>query len=104
MKVTLNIAEDEELRAAIKDMIRGQVMAIAREEIKDIIAEAVKKSVIVKTGADVDKMFYEEISKHIKNVLGDSATWGKASWIQNTAKEIVKSKIDELIDSKKLLQ
>jgi|WetSurMetagenome_2_1015567.scaffolds.fasta_scaffold318100_3 hypothetical protein len=104
MKVTLNVADDDELRATVKDMIRGQVLAIAREEITSIIAEAVKKSVIVKTGTDVDKMFYEEIQKHIKSVLGDSGTWGRASWIQNTAKEIVKAKIDELIDSKKLLQ
>jgi len=43
MKVELEIKDDKELRAVIKDMIRGQVTSIVREEIKNLVAKEVEK-------------------------------------------------------------
>jgi len=43
MKVELEIKDDKELRAVIKDMIRGQVTNIVREEIKNLVAKEVEK-------------------------------------------------------------
>lgn len=45
MKLSINIAEDTELRALIKEQIRGAVRAITREEIlKEIAVEVAKKT------------------------------------------------------------
>lgn len=40
MKLELNIKDDKELRDTIKDMVRGQVMSIVREELKALAREA----------------------------------------------------------------
>lgn len=43
MNVKLKIEEDAELRNYIKDLIKGQVVSILREEIKNLSAEVVNK-------------------------------------------------------------
>lgn len=43
MKVELSIKDDKELRNLIKDMIRGQVVNIARESLNTLIAETVER-------------------------------------------------------------
>ena len=45
MKVTLNIADDAELRAAVKDMIKGQVLSIVREELLDIFKDELGRKI-----------------------------------------------------------
>ena len=40
MKVTLNIENDAEMRAYVKDCIKGQVLSIVREEMQEMIKEA----------------------------------------------------------------
>lgn len=46
MKVTLNIQDDQELRASIKDAIRGQVLSIVREELTQTIKDEFKRKLI----------------------------------------------------------
>ncbi len=45
MKITLNIGEDAELRAFIKEAIKGQVMSIAREEFVNIFKEELTRKI-----------------------------------------------------------
>ena len=45
MLVKLTIQEDAELRAHVKDMIRGQVLSITREEIAKMVLEEISKNV-----------------------------------------------------------
>ena len=49
MVVTLNIENDAELRAYIKDCIKGQILAITREEFKNIVTEELEKRLKVRT-------------------------------------------------------
>lgn len=37
MRVTLNIEDDEQLRAAVKEMLQGQVKSIVRDELREMI-------------------------------------------------------------------
>ena len=43
MKVTFNVENDAELRAAVKDLIKGQVLSIVREEFVEIIKEELER-------------------------------------------------------------
>ncbi len=76
MNVSLNIHEDAELRAAVRDMIRGQVKSITRAEILAIVREEISGK-IEKTGQSrAEDILKKEIEKIVKGVLfsgyGDS--------------------------------
>ncbi len=45
MKVELSIKGDRELRNTIKDMIKGQILAITREEIDNTIKSEIKRKI-----------------------------------------------------------
>jgi len=45
MKVTLNVTDDAGLRAAVKDMIKGQVLSIVREELLEIFRDELGRKV-----------------------------------------------------------
>lgn len=45
MKVELSIKDDKELRNTIKDMIKGQILAITREEIDNTIKSEIKRKI-----------------------------------------------------------
>ena len=40
MKLELTIADDKELRAFIKDQIKGMVLSVARDEIVEVVSKA----------------------------------------------------------------
>lgn len=62
MKVELDIRDDKELRNLIKDMIRGQIKNVAREEVKEIVmAEMVKK-----TSRNVETLFIEAVTNEVR--------------------------------------
>ena len=45
MQVTLNIENDEQLRSYIKDLIKGQVLSIVREELKEMIQTELERKI-----------------------------------------------------------
>ena len=69
MTVQLNIESDQELRAAIRDSIKGEVLSIARGEIKKIIAEVVGEKVIPKNPAELDVMVREIVRTEVRTFL-----------------------------------
>ncbi len=60
MKVELSIADDRELRGAIKDLIKGEIVSIARGEIKTILAEVFKDRMINSGTEDLIKATVRE--------------------------------------------
>lgn len=95
MKINLLIQDDKELRDSIKDMIRGQVKSVLREEIKDIaMAE------FIRLYADTSKeviinMVKDMVEKIVKKDLVFQSTFstGAESYIRYYARE----KINELL-------
>lgn len=85
MKVELSIADDRELRDHIKDVIKGQVLSIARGEIRDIIAQAVDEKAIPKDPDDIRQIIVQAIKDLVKQELG-ARRYGK-SWIREEARE-----------------
>lgn len=58
MTVTLNIQNDEELRAYAKDLVRGQINRISREELVDMIKVELDRKVL---GLDTQR--FEQLMK-----------------------------------------
>lgn len=69
MNVKLNIHEDAELRAAVREMIKGHVKSITRAEILDSVRAEISGK-IEKTGESRgEKIMVQEINKIVKGVL-----------------------------------
>lgn len=73
MKATINIQEDEALRKAIKEMIKGQVVAITREEIRVMIIETLAPSAKKLDATAVDKLIKDEIQLFIKYAVNETS-------------------------------
>ena len=86
MKVELSIADDRELKGHIREVIKGEVLSIARGEIKAIIAQAVGEKAIPGSAADIEKIVRAAIKEEIAHQLGASR-YGSASWIKTEARK-----------------
>ncbi len=90
MNISINISEDKELRLALKDMIRGAVKAITREEIIQIVCDEVSRKSKINNAEYVDRIVEETISAQVQHAL--KPKWGD-SFIQKTATAIIKEKL-----------
>jgi len=86
MKVELSIADDRELKQHIRDVIKGEVLSIARGEVKGIIAQAVGEKAIPGSAADIEKLVKAAIKEEIVHQLGERR-YGSASWIKTEARK-----------------
>lgn len=93
MKVELSIADDRELRQAIKDEIKGVVVSIARAEIKNILADVVREGILPKTQADIDKVWEKEIHAAVINSIASSGGY----WADDKIKVMTREVITEFI-------
>jgi len=84
MKVTLNIQEDVELRAAIKEAIVGQVLAVTREEITAIVREEIGKKIRNSDVQYLNRLIGESMQKVLEGILYEKYevdTW-RTAWIE----------------------
>ncbi len=86
MKVELSIADDRELKQHIRDVIKGEVLSIARGEVKDIIAQAVGEKAIPGSAADIEKLVKAAIKEEIVHQLG-AKRYGSTTWIKTEARK-----------------
>ena len=93
MKLELSIKDDKELRNLIKDMIKGQVTSIIRDELSDMIKEAMEKKLGVSLkNLDTETILREEMRSHIKCVVYNYGN----NYIQNTIKDAVNDMMTQL--------
>lgn len=81
MIVTLNIQNDAELRAHIKDAVKGQVMSIVREELIEIIKSELDRKVKgweTQHFQQVMKMAMDDILRDILYKKYDVSSWGES--------------------------
>lgn len=69
MKVSLNIENDAELRSYIKDCIKGQVLAIAREEFAVMVKEELERKLKGVDKYNFERMLREELKDAVKSIL-----------------------------------
>ena len=91
MKVDLQINNDKELRDAIKDMIRGQVLGVTRTEISKIITGEVQR-----------KMESITIPKYtIERAIAIAASKQVQNWQKSTEAELIKQITPTIISETK---
>ena len=83
MEVHLEIKNDAELKAYIKDLIKGQITSVARQEIKSIVEEAYKG----KFDKIVEVAIRDEIRSHVREQLRQGYA----------IKDMAEKKVEEMI-------
>lgn len=100
MRVTLNINDDAELRDYVKDLIRGQVKSVIREEMSDILLSEIRSKTRKMEIPKMEVMMKELIEKEVRHALG---TTSYNSFIQVEARRIIQDVISEAIEKRKMV-
>ncbi len=95
MTVSLNISNDAELRAHIKDQIVGQIRSIAREDVMNILREEIAKKTPT---INPDTVLVEEVKKRVTEVLAP-ARYSMPSEITKMAREILEVELRKLLQN-----
>lgn len=101
LNLKINIQEDEELRRYIKDCIKGQVLSVARQEIKVVIKEVFEAKIKDSEKAghlNADTIIKEEITKLVKTTLNVGQY--SPSLIQKMTREILEAELKEAFINK----
>jgi|SRR6187399_106889 len=101
MKVTLNIENDSELREYIKECIKGQVLAIVRDDFK----KTVKDEIVRKLSSIDDRSFiylqktaFDNAAKEIILTKNGISDWSN-DFIKPLANEVLNKRIDKAISN-----
>lgn len=99
MKVELSIADDRELRQAIRALIESEVKSIARGEIRSIIHEVFsKKTENMTKDQVVDKVLHDEVAKVVKAVIG--SRWND-DVIKGIARSVMNERLEQFFEDRK---
>jgi len=90
MNVTLNIENDAELRTYIKDLIKGQVMSIVREDFEQMVKEELERKLKAKSTYHFDQMLENAMQKAVRSILYEQ---GVSDW--NT--DYIKPHIEKIV-------
>lgn len=102
MKVELSIADDRELRAHVRNIIKGEVVSIARGEIKAIIAEVVGERIIPKDQVALENIIREIIREQVKREFC-ARSYMKPSWIQNETRKQIADILADAFQNRKVM-
>lgn len=100
LRVSLDINEDKELRDYVKDLIRGQVQSIAREEVRQLILDAFTAKINA-TESEMEKWIREEISRRTQYDL-NRAMASLLEEVKTKFREEVNKRLDEYFRSPKV--
>ncbi len=95
MRVTLNIENDAELRAHVKDCIKGQVLSIVREEMLEIVKEELNRKIKGLSDANFQRVFTEAMIKNVKDILRDD--YGVKEWDNKWLAPIIASIMEKYV-------
>ena len=99
MKVELSIKDDKELRNTIKDMIRGQVKAIIREDLQAMIIESIAESSYSRlevTDTQVEEALYLAVRNSLPTSLGAVAR----ELLETRADKLANKMVDQVFAKK----
>jgi hypothetical protein len=99
MHVTLNIESDTELRAYIKDCIRGQVLAVVREEFIKIVKAEINRKIGGISNRDfnsLQKEAFEGAAKQIILTNNGISDWNDG-FINPLLKEVLTKRIEKAV-------
>lgn len=98
MTVSLNIENDAELRAYIKDLIKGQMLSIIREEITDMVKEELQKKVRGLDSHNLEVLRRDAIKIAVREIL--EKEYGIDSWNADFIRPFVEERLNEAIENR----
>ena len=98
MKVTLNIENDAELRAYIKDCIQGQVLSIVRDEFLQIVTQELERKIKATSSLNFERMLKDALNKSCSDILYKDHKVDK--WNDSFIKPIVSVLVSDAIKGK----
>lgn len=98
MKVTLNIENDAELRAYIKDAIKGQVLSIVREEFLEIVREELERKIKGTSEYAFKRMQENAMIVATSNILYQNHDVN--NWDSGFIQPYVNKKLDDVLKNK----
>ena len=93
MNVTLNIESDAELRAYIKDCIKGQVLSIVREDFMQMIVEELTRKTKGLETKNFDRLLHNAVDKNTKELINKDYN------IKDWGAQFVKPVLDTLLNN-----
>lgn len=93
MRVELSIKDDSELRNMIKDMIRGQITGIVREEITQIIGKVVEEKIHIDVRGITECKIEDRVTKSLSEYI-----WTNGLSIPNKIQRLAENKINSLVN------
>ena len=72
-QVTLNLDKDDELRAYVKDLIKGQIVSITREEIINTLKDLLGDKTKVIDTQKIEFIIKDVVKVHVEKELGGSS-------------------------------
>ena len=98
MNVTLNIENDAELRAYIKECIKGQVLSIVRKDFVEMVQRELERKIKNTDQYNFNVMLREACKEAVAAILYKEHNVG--TWSSDFIKPFVDAKIDEAIEGK----
>ena len=102
MKVTLNIQDDAELRASIKEAIKGQVLAVTREEITEIVKSEIGKKIQNSDTQYLNRLINESMKSVLQVILYKEYgvdNWSN-TWIEPIITRYLSDKVQDALKGK----
>lgn len=112
MQITLNIKDETEFLAEVKELIRAQIKLIAREDIRKIyendVTEAVRKF-IDNSKKTLEASFESKMNSQAKEVVSwaidnHGQFWKNSDFVKDKATEILKDMLPEVLKKKVKLE
>lgn len=100
MQVKLNLKNDAELRAYIKDLIKGQVLTIVREDFLEIIKQEINRKIQAEKPGSFERLLKQSAVLAVRDLL-----WSKhnvSKWNDEFIKPIVEAQVAEAIKGRNL--
>jgi len=96
MKVTLNIERDDELRAHIKDCIKGQVLSVTRGEINEVVKKEITRKIENSSDYTIRTLVEKALASVIKSIV--ISEMGSNREFEKFIRGAVHEKTSEIID------
>lgn len=90
MKLQIQIADDAELRAFVKEQIRGAIKAVTREEILKLIVDEIGGKAKGSTSPHLTALLNTEVSTQVRAKLNDGNYWGSEGMLTKIVRQEVK--------------
>ncbi len=98
MKVYMEIADDKELRAAVRDLVLGQVRHIVDSELGHLIDRVINERIQALVDEKLETALTTRLNKTIDQALGADGSYGAKDVIKQLTRDIVNKKLQEYFE------